>query len=171
MREGNRERLDHRSMEEYSLFERHWERIQFTCVAAITRWVSRRCAVLYEREAKGSVEEVTRRVQESTKANGFGVIVVINLKEKMEAKGVEFEPECRIIEVCNPEQAKKVLETNIAISTVLPCRISVYGQEGKVKVATLKPTAMLGLFNDPELLPAAQVVEETIIRIIDSVCA
>ena len=35
-----------------------------------------------------------------------------------------------VYEVCNPDIAKKVLETNGAISTALPCRISVYSEGG-----------------------------------------
>ena len=44
----------------------------------------------------------------------------------MAKKRVEFGRECLIFEVCQPQQAKKVLEENMSISTVLPCRISLY---------------------------------------------
>ena len=37
---------------------------------------------------------------------------VHNLKETMAKKGVEFARECLIFEVCQPQQAKKVLEQN-----------------------------------------------------------
>ena len=59
----------------------------------------------------------------------FGVLGVHDLKAKMAEKGVPFARECRIFEVCNPHQAKTVLEANLEISTALPCRISVY-EEG-----------------------------------------
>ena len=89
------------------------------------RAIGRRKATLYEREAKGTVEEVVARLEEAVKANKFGVLGVINLKEKMEAKGVSFGRECVIVEACNPMQAKKVLEADMTISTALPCRVSV----------------------------------------------
>jgi uncharacterized protein (DUF302 family) len=130
----------------------------------------RRSNMLYEREAKGSVEEVKQRLEQATKENKFGVIAVIDLKQKMQDKGVDFGPQCLILEVCNPAQAKKVLETNMSISTALPCRISVYEEGGKVKVSTIKPTVMLGLYKNPELASVAESVEETIIRIIDAAC-
>jgi uncharacterized protein (DUF302 family) len=47
----------------------------------------------------------------------------------MAKKGVEFSKECLTYEVCNPFQAKKVLEANPSISTALPCRIAVF-EEG-----------------------------------------
>jgi len=54
----------------------------------------------------------------------------------------------------------------MAVSAALPCRISVYEEDGKVKIATLRPTDMLDLFDSPELRSVAASVEETIIKII-----
>ena len=97
----------------------------------------------------------------------FGVMTVHNLKETMKKKGVEFEKECRIFEVCNPHQAKRVLENDMKISTALPCRISVFSEGGKVMLATLKPTALISQFNVPDLQPVAKEVEETLIQIMN----
>lgn len=65
----------------------------------------------------------------------------------MNKKGVEFNSECLIFKVCHPQQAKKVLEQNMSFSTALPCRISIYEEEGKTVLATLKPTTLLAMFN------------------------
>jgi uncharacterized protein (DUF302 family) len=126
--------------------------------------------MLYAREARGSIDEVAKKLEAAAAENKFGVLAVHDLKQKMNAKGVEFGPECRIFEVCNPAKAKAVLETDMAISNALPCRISVYEEAGNVKVSTLKPTAVLGLFGRPELGPVAQEVEDTMVRIIDTAC-
>jgi uncharacterized protein (DUF302 family) len=126
--------------------------------------------MLYIQDSNFSIDETCKKIQDATAANKFGVFEVIDLKEKMVAKGVEFAPECRIIEICNPAQAKKVLDANMSISTALPCRISVYKEADKVKVVTLKPTAVLGLFGNPELEPVARQVEDVIIHIIDTAC-
>ena len=127
-----------------------------------------RRSMLYVREAKGSVDDVLKKLEEAAAANKFGVLAVHNLKQKMNAKGVKFDPECRIVEVCNPKKAKSVLEADMAISNALPCRISIYEEGGKVKVSTLKPTAVLALFGRPELEPVAKEVEATMIRMIDA---
>ncbi len=126
--------------------------------------------MLYERDATGTVDEIQQRLEEATKANGFGVIQVINLNEKMAAKGVTFDPACRIVEICGPTQAKALLEANMSVSAVMPCRISVYETGGKVKVSTVKPTALLDMFGDPGLGPVAEAVEEIIVRIVDAAC-
>jgi uncharacterized protein (DUF302 family) len=126
--------------------------------------------MLYIKQTAGTVDEICKKIQDACVQNKFGVIAVIDLKEKLAAKGVSFGPQCRIIEVCNPGQAKKVLESNMTISSALPCRISVYEEAGKTKVATLRPTAVLNLFGNPELEPVARDVESTIIRIIETAC-
>ena len=101
----------------------------------------------------------------------FGVMTTHNLKQTMAKKGVEFARECRIFEVCNPHQAKKVLEANIGISTALPCRISVYEEDGRVHFATVKPTAMLGMFGAEGVEAVAEEVEETMMAIMDEAAA
>ena len=80
-------------------------------------------------------------------------------------KGVAFAHECLIFEVCQPQQAKKVLDENMSVSTALPCRISIYEENGKTILATLKPTNLLGMFNVPQLEKVAQEVEATIVKI------
>ena len=94
-----------------------------------------------------TVNEVAAVLPAVVQANHFGVMQVHNLKETMAKKGVEFDRDCMIFEVCHPQQAKKVLDENMSISTALPCRISIYEQGGKTILATLKPTALLAAFN------------------------
>ena len=56
-----------------------------------------------------------------------------------------------------------VLEADGAISTALPCRISVYGKPGAYQLATMLPTAMMGMFGKPELDAVAREVEGVIV--------
>lgn len=112
-----------------------------------------------------TVSEAAAALQTAVEANGFGVMQVHNLKETMANKGVEFERECLILEVCQPQQAKKVLDQNMSISTALPCRISIYEEDGKTTLAALKPTTLLAMFNAPQLKEVAQEVEDTIVTI------
>ena len=112
-----------------------------------------------------SVTETAAALKAAVEANHFGVMQVHNLKETMARKGVEFEPDCLIFEVCQPQQAKKVLQQNMSVSTALPCRISIYQEGGKTTVATLKPTALLAMFQTPQLEAVAQDVEDTIVKI------
>ena len=112
-----------------------------------------------------SVSEAAALLQAAVESNHFGVMQIHNLKETMVKKGVEFAHECLIFEVCQPNQAKKVLEQNMSISTALPCRISIYEEGGKTILATLKPTTLLAMFNTPQLKGVAQEVEDVIVKI------
>ena len=69
----------------------------------------------------------------------------------MSKKGVDFGRECLIFEVCQPQQAKNVLDQNMSVSIALPCRISIYEEGGKTVLATLKPTSLLAMFNASQL--------------------
>jgi uncharacterized protein (DUF302 family) len=112
-----------------------------------------------------TVTEIAQAFPEVCARRQFGVLGTIDLRQKLNDKGLSFDRECLIFEVCNPQQAKKVLDANIALSTALPCRISVYQEGGKSRIATLKPTALLALFPHPELAPVAREVERAILQI------
>lgn len=121
--------------------------------------------MLYIVESTKSVDRVAGDLEQAVTRHKFGILAMHNLKESMAKKGVAFERECRIFEVCNPHQAKKVLEANLEISTALPCRISLYEEGGKTKLATIKPTAMIALYQKPELKGVAGEVETTLMAI------
>lgn len=127
--------------------------------------------MLYVKEAQGTVEAAGKRLEDAVKAHKFGVIAVIDLKGKMAEKGVEFRNACKIYEVCNPMRAKQVLEKDMSIATALPCRIAVYEEKNRVKIATLLPTETLALFSVPDLAPVAQEVEREIKAMIDDATA
>ena len=124
--------------------------------------------MLIKLSTKKTVSETAAALQVAVQANHFGVMQVHNLKETMTKKGVEFVPECLIFEVCQPEQAKKILDRNMSVSTALPCRISIYEEGGKTNLATLKPTVLLAMFNLPQLEGVAQEVEDTIVKIMNT---
>jgi uncharacterized protein (DUF302 family) len=128
--------------------------------------------MLYSRQASGECKDVAQRLEQAAGDHQFGVLGVIDLKQKMTEKGVPFASECIIIEVCNPQQARKVLERNPEVSTSLPCRISVYEDGGRVMVATVKPSVLLQMYEGSESIAAvAGEVEKTLIAIIDESCA
>jgi len=121
--------------------------------------------MLYIVESTKPLARLVADLEQAVARHKFGVLGVHDLKAKMAEKGVPFTRECRIFEVCNPHQAKRVLETNLEISTALPCRISVYEEGGKTKLATIRPTALIELYQNPELRGVAEEVEDTMVKI------
>jgi uncharacterized protein (DUF302 family) len=121
--------------------------------------------MLHVVESRQPLDHVAEALQEAAVRHKFGVLGVHDLTAKMAEKGVEFRRQCRVFEVCNPQQAKKVLEANLEISTALPCRISVYEEGGVTKLATIKPTAMIDLYRTPGLQAVAKEVEAALMDI------
>ena len=118
--------------------------------------------MIYQVKSKKTLSEITRDLEAASQRHKFGIMGTYDLRAKMKEKGVEFDRDCLIFEVCNPQQAKKVLEKKTEVSTALPCRISVYREGDDVVLATMKPTAMLALFETSGLESVAREVEEAI---------
>lgn len=123
--------------------------------------------MLFKVSTQKTVSDAAAALQTAVEANHFGVLHVHNLKETMHKKGVNFVHPCLIFEVCQPQQAKTVLDANMSISTALPCRISIYEQDGETVLATLRPTILLAMFNSPQLASVAEEVEATIVKIMN----
>jgi len=116
-------------------------------------------------ESKKPLARVAADLEQAVVRHKFGILGVHDLKAKMAEKGVPFARECRVFEVCNPHQAKKVLESSLELSTALPCRISIYEDGGVTKLATIRPTALIELYRNAELKGVADEVEATLISI------
>lgn len=127
--------------------------------------------MIFKLSSAKSVPEAARALQTAVAANRFGVMHVHDLKETMAKKGVPFARECLVFEVCQPQQAKTVLEANMSVSTALPCRISIYEENGRTVLATLRPTVLLALFAVPQLEQVAREVEATMVKIMTEAAA
>ncbi|MFM1811413.1 MAG: hypothetical protein RLZZ336_351 [Cyanobacteriota bacterium] len=114
-------------------------------------------------------EEACSALEAAIPAHGFGLLTVHDLGETLRRKGIAFAEQCRIYEVCQPQQAARVLTADMALNMALPCRLSVYTEAGQTKIGMVSPVAMLGgLSSDPELQTVAGEVEVTTRAIIDT---
>ena len=106
-------------------------------------------------------------MQDAVKNHGFGVLHVYDLKQTLSSKGFDLPEACHILEICNPQQAVNVLGEDMGMNVALPCRVSVYSESGKTKIATVEPTKMLAALSDsPQLQQVAQEVEEKMMAMI-----
>lgn len=100
--------------------------------------------------------------------HGFGVLHVHDLGATLRSKGIAFDEECKVFEVCNPAQAARVLSTDMRLNMALPCRISVFTEKGKTRIGLIKPVQMLSaLSQDAALVDVAKEVEEKTIQMVD----
>jgi uncharacterized protein (DUF302 family) len=119
-----------------------------------------------------SFADAARDLEAAVRKHDFGVLHVHDLKETLTRKGFPLDPQCRVFEVCNPQQATRVLRRDMRLNMALPCRISVFEDQGGTKIGTILPTQMLRqLSPDPELGKVAEAVETTIKAIIDDAAA
>lgn len=119
-------------------------------------------------ETAKSVEQAVADVEAAAKDHAFGVLHIHNLKQTMKNKGVDLANECRVLEICNPHKALAVLQADMSLNMALPCRISVYSEDGQTKIGMIKPKAMLAAISDsPALMKVAEEVEEATIAIIE----
>ena len=92
-----------------------------------------------------SLEHVQEDLAAACQEHGFGVLATHDLQAKMKSKGVEFPEPCRVVEICDPHQASRVLREDLRISTALPCRISIFRHGTGTRLATIRPSTMLQL--------------------------
>ena len=115
-----------------------------------------------------SFSQASTDLESAVIRHNFGVLYVHDLGTTLRSKGIAFDEECKVFEVCNPAQAAKVLSTDMRLNMALPCRISVYTEKGKTKIGLIKPAQMLStLSHDPVLGQIAQEVEEKTIQMVD----
>ncbi len=107
-------------------------------------------------------------LESAVKRHGFGVLHVHDLGATLRGKGIAFDEQCKIFEVCNPGQAAKVLSTDMRLNMALPCRISVFTDSGRTRIGLIKPAQMLSaLSKDAALVQVAKEVEDQTIRMVD----
>lgn len=122
----------------------------------------------YVVETDKSFEQASKDLDAAVRDHNFGVLHVHDLGNTLRGKGVPFDEQCRIFEVCNPVQAGRILSSDMRLNMALPCRISVYTEQGKTRIGLIKPMEMLSsLSSDPELLESAQEVEEQTIQMVN----
>jgi uncharacterized protein (DUF302 family) len=139
-------------------------------ILSIVIATNERKSMKYIVETEKPIDQVSQDLQEAVKANSFGVLHTYDLKETLKSKGIDLPQECRIFEICNPQQASAVLAEDMDLNMALPCRISVWETEdGKIKIGMLSPKDMLESLSDsPELKKIAADVEKTMKVIIQA---
>jgi len=99
---------------------------------------------------------------------GFGILTEIDVRKTMKEKlGADFR-NYRILGACNPQFAKRALEAEDKIGTMLPCNVIVQQMpDGAVEVAAVDPVASMQAVQNPDLLAIASTVRDRLRAVID----
>ena len=122
-------------------------------------------SVHYIVESDKSFHEASYDLEPVVQRHGLAVLQVHDLGEMLSGKGIDFDDECRIFDVCSFRMMTKLLAGDMRLSMALPRRISVFTENGATRIGLLRMEAMLeALGHEPRLLGE---IEATLKRIID----
>lgn len=113
------------------------------------------------------LKEVLDRIAEAAPRWKLSIPATHDLQERIVSKGLPFERPLHVVEVCNAAAAKAVLDANLHIATLLPCRISVYREGHGTVLETLRPSALVRLFDEPALEGVALEMEKAIVAVME----
>lgn len=119
-------------------------------------------------ETEKKFDKASTDLETAVARHGFGVLHVHDLGSTLRSKGIAFEEQCKVFEVCNPLQAAKVLAADMRLNMALPCRISVFTENGATRIGLIKPAQMLSaLSDDASLIEVSEEVEAKTIQMVD----
>lgn len=111
-------------------------------------------------------EQTVTLVKDALKAEGFGVLSEINVKQTLNEKlGVEMAPYL-ILGACNPPLAHRALTAEPEIGLLLPCNVVVRAEGDHTRVDIADPEAMLGIVGKPELNEVATEAKQRLQRVV-----
>ncbi|MBN2851512.1 MAG: DUF302 domain-containing protein [Clostridia bacterium] len=107
-----------------------------------------------------SFEEAVESLKAALTKAKFGVLYELNFKDKLKEKNLDFNRNFKVLEVCNPFQAKKVLDEFLEAGFFLPCKMVVYEENDSVFIGMPKPTMLISMVHNDKLSEIAGQVED-----------
>ena len=93
--------------------------------------------MIYKTQTTYPLETVKAQLEEKAKKLGFGVLGSYEFKKILKSKGFEITRDITVYELCNPVAAHAALNELPEISVYLPCRLSIYHEDGMTILATI----------------------------------
>ena len=122
----------------------------------------------YTVKTNESIDDAINTLESQLKTESFGVLWKFDIKETLENKGFDFDQSYRVLEVCNPKEAKDILEKNSLVGYFLPCKIVVYGENNSTMIGLPRPTQLISMVKDEHLKDTAKNIEDRLIKCIDA---
>jgi uncharacterized protein (DUF302 family) len=112
-------------------------------------------------------EEAIETVTKELDKEGFGILTEIDVQATLKKKLGEDMPPYRILGACNPPLAHQAVSAVPEIGLLLPCNVLVReDDDGKVHVSFMDPGSVLGLVDNPDVVPLAEQVKAKLERVL-----
>ncbi len=114
-------------------------------------------------------EAALEKVTEALKAEGFGVLTSIDVKDTMKKKLDADFRKYTILGACNPPLANKALTARPDVGLLLPCNVIVYEEGDATVVNIIDPMSMTTLIQDPTLEEVAEEARQRLKRVSEAI--
>jgi uncharacterized protein (DUF302 family) len=111
-------------------------------------------------------DAVLARLPDALKAEGFGVLTQIDVRDTLREKlGVEFR-RYKILGACNPPLAYRALQAELGVGVMLPCNVAVYEDGERAVVVAIDPMDTIAA-NSAALRPIVEEVRGKLARVLE----
>lgn len=127
-------------------------------------------SINFKREMNLTVEQAVEAVTQTLKNEGFGVLTRIDFHSKIKEKiGKDLAPVV-ILGACDPNLAYQAYQKNSDITSLLPCNVVVRELgRAKVSVEIVKPTMMMEMLGDSELVSLAGSADQRLKKALETI--
>ena len=94
-------------------------------------------AMIYTVKVPESSDNVKKEFEAKAKEVGFGLFNTYEFKKILQDKGFPIKKNITIYELCNPPGAQQAFEKLPELSVYLPCKISLYENNGMTILSTI----------------------------------
>jgi uncharacterized protein (DUF302 family) len=111
-------------------------------------------------------DAVLAKLPEALKAEGFGVLTEIDVRDTLRAKlGIDFR-RYKILGACNPPLAHRALQAELDVGVMLPCNVIIYEDGDRTVVTAVDPMQTIAAQSE-SLRPIAEEVRTRLSRVLD----
>ena len=122
--------------------------------------------LLHRLESDKPFDTVVANIEKQVPENKFRVLAVHDVQETLAEKGFTREP-LKIIEVCNAGFADTALRKSINVALFMPCKFTIYPENGKTVVNLARPSMIAQMMPDTGLDELAGQVEKQLIKVME----
>jgi uncharacterized protein (DUF302 family) len=109
------------------------------------------------------IEDLAQKVPAACATGNFSVMHSYNFQEILEGKGFPIARKAMVFEICQARIASKMLTLFPEFSVFMPCRISLYEENGQTVISTMDMVPLLALLEgNPEFLEEASAMFENL---------